>query len=80
MPAELQARCGLRVGEEIVVPLVDLEAATRAAKNRLFELRPQPEIRAAKARIIDQHGSRKRSRSGSKASAKKPTTQMILEF
>lgn len=31
MPADLQARCGLRVGVEIAEPLVDIAAATRAA-------------------------------------------------
>jgi deoxyribodipyrimidine photo-lyase len=80
MPAELQARCGLRVGVEIAEPLVDIEAATRAAKKRLFELRAQPEVRAAIAQIVDKHGPRKRTVTGSKSSAKKPTAQMILEF
>ena len=81
MLADLQARCGLRVGVEIAEPLVDIEAATRAAKKRLFELRAQPEVRAAKARIIDKQGSRKRTVTGSKSSAKKLTAQMmILEF
>jgi hypothetical protein len=47
MLADLQARCGLRVGVEIAEPLVDIEAATRAAKKRLFELRAQPEVRGA---------------------------------
>jgi deoxyribodipyrimidine photo-lyase len=80
MPAELQARCGLRLGEDIPEPLVDLEAATRAAKKRLFELRAQPEVRAAKAQIVDKHGSRKRSVAGRKTSAKNPKDQLTLEF
>jgi deoxyribodipyrimidine photo-lyase len=80
MPAELQARCGLRVGEEIAELLVDLEAATLAAKKRLFELRAQPEVRATKAQIVDKHGSRKRTVTDSKTPAKKPTAQMTLEF
>jgi deoxyribodipyrimidine photo-lyase len=33
MPAEFQACCGLRFGVEIAEPLVDIEAATRAAKK-----------------------------------------------
>jgi len=60
MPVSVQARCGLRVGEEIVLPVVELEAATRAAKARVHALRAQPEIRAAKAAIVDRHGSRRR--------------------
>ncbi len=59
MPPELQQRCGLRLGIDIAQPVVDLEAATRAAKQRLYALRGQPEVRAAKAAIVDKHGSRK---------------------
>ncbi len=81
MPSELQARCGLRFGVEIAEPLVDIDAATRAAKKKLFELRAQPEVRAAQAQIVDKHGSRKCTVTGSKSSAKKPTAQMmIMEF
>jgi len=60
MPADIQQRCGVRVGEEIAAPLVDLEDATRAAKARVHALRAQPEVRAAKAAIVEKHGSRKR--------------------
>lgn len=31
MPLDVQARCGVRVGKDIPVPLVDLDAATRQA-------------------------------------------------
>jgi len=40
MPAELQVRCGLRVGVEIAEPLVDIEAATRAAKKSCLSCVP----------------------------------------
>jgi len=60
MPPEVQQRCGVRVGEDIPLPLVDLDSATRSAKARLHALRAQPEVRAAKAAIVDRHGSRKR--------------------
>lgn len=60
MPAELAARHGLRLGADIALPVVDLERATRAAKARVHALRAQPEVRAAKAAIVDRHGSRKR--------------------
>ncbi|MBS0543305.1 MAG: deoxyribodipyrimidine photo-lyase [Proteobacteria bacterium] len=59
MPDDIQQRCGVRVGEDIAAPLVDLEDATRAAKARVHALRAQPEIRAAKAAIVKKHGSRK---------------------
>lgn len=60
MPPELRVRYGL--GEGVLpMPPVDLEAATRLAKARLFALRAQPEIKAAKAAIVARHASRKRS-------------------
>jgi deoxyribodipyrimidine photo-lyase len=61
MPPDIQQRCGVSVGDkagDIPTPLVDLEHATRMAKTRLFQLRAQPEIKAAKAAIVQQHGSR----------------------
>ena len=42
------------------MPLVDLEVATREAKALLHARRAQPEVRAAKAAIVDKHGSRQR--------------------
>ena len=65
MPSELRAQYGL--GEsDLAMPLVDLEAATRAAKERLFALRARPEIKSAKAAIVARHGSRKRTPSSGK--------------
>jgi deoxyribodipyrimidine photo-lyase len=59
MPESVQAACGVRVGHDIPVPVVDLATATRGAKARLHGLRAQPEVKAAKAAIVDKHGSRK---------------------
>ncbi|MDD3677504.1 FAD-binding domain-containing protein [Thauera propionica] len=79
MPAELQARCGVRVGADIPVPPVELEPATRAAKARLHALRARPEVRAAKTAIVERHGSRKRPAArGSRPSGS--GGQLQLEF
>ncbi|MEE3624814.1 FAD-binding domain-containing protein [Nitrospirillum sp. BR 11752] len=61
MPADVQARCGVRVGRDIPIPLVDLEAATRAAKARVHGLRAQPAVKAVVPALVDRHGSRKPS-------------------
>ncbi len=58
MPAELQARCGLRVGEDIALPVVDLAQATREAKARLHDRRRQAEVAQANAAVIERHASR----------------------
>jgi len=60
MPPDVQARCGVLVGVDIAMPLVELEAATREAKALLHARRAQPEVRAAKAAIVEKHGSRQR--------------------
>jgi deoxyribodipyrimidine photo-lyase len=87
MPESVQAACGVRVSANAPagaldawpLPLVDLESATRAAKDRLHSLRRTPEVRAGKAAIVEKHASRKvqsgraaanpRGRSASAASA-----------
>ena len=78
MPPELQARHGLRAGVEIAQPLVELEAATRQARERLFAVRARPEVKAAKAAIVDKHGSRKRPSARARQTAVKDTRQLTL--
>ncbi len=94
MPPEVQAHCGVQVGIDIPMPLVDLDVATREAKTRLHSLRAQPDVKAGKARIVDKHGSRKRPTGKPRKSARtapgkaaphtmtsSPTDdQMTLEF
>lgn len=82
MPLDMQIRLGLSVGgqePDIPQPLVDLEAATRAAKKRLFELRAQPGVKAAKAGIVHKHGSRT-FRSSRGADKRSPTDHTQLEL
>ena len=79
MPADLQARHGLQPGD-IAEPPLDLESATRAAKARLFALKAQPDIRAAKAAIVQKHGSRKRPPTPSRGKKAASKNQMDLDF
>jgi deoxyribodipyrimidine photo-lyase len=58
LPLNLQAQYGVTVGLDIAVPLVDLDVATRVAKQRVHQLRAQPGVQAAKAVIVQRHGSR----------------------
>ena len=59
MPETVQAQCGVVVGRDIPMPLVDLEAAIRANKQRLHARRKQPAVRAATAEVVEKHASRK---------------------
>ena len=68
MPPSVQAACGVRVGTDIPEPVVDLDTATRTAKARLHSLRAQPEVKPAKAAIVQKHGSRKDTQPGNQLS------------
>ena len=87
MPPEVQRYCGVTVGDQgsggqfWPIPPVDLDEATRIAKNRLHARRVQPEVRAAKNEILERHDSR--TNSGSKAIGRKSTkttTQTSFDF
>jgi deoxyribodipyrimidine photo-lyase len=58
MPPSVLSQTGLTLGKDLPVPLVDLESATRWAKQRLHERRRQPEVQAGNAKVIDKHASR----------------------
>ena len=72
MPPDVQARCGVRVGQDIAVPLVDLASATKAAKARVHALRAQEPVRAAKAAIVEKHGARRGTNLRNRNSRKAP--------
>ncbi|MCD8504373.1 MAG: deoxyribodipyrimidine photo-lyase [Burkholderiaceae bacterium] len=59
MPKNLQNSSGVTVGVDIAEPICDLESATRLAKQKVFGLRANPEIKSAKKAIVKKHGSRK---------------------
>lgn len=78
MPSDVQLVCGIELGRDIPIPLVDLDAATREAKAKLFAVREQSEVRAAKSAVVKKHGSRssrgtKRSKNDAKKSKPKET-------
>ncbi len=58
MPEETQARCGVRVGDDIPRPVVDLDVALREAKARMHALRARPEVQAGEADVVRRHASR----------------------
>ena len=82
MPPDLAAQCGVQIGVDIAVPIVDLQSATRAAKARLFALRAQPEIKAGEAAIVKKHASRMRpvDSGGKRTKSARNTAQLMLDF
>jgi len=60
MPQEVQDRFHVHIGKDLPAPIVDLEAATRASKVRIYSLRARHDIQSAVAALVQKHGSRKR--------------------
>ena len=81
MPISLQQQHGVDVGKDLGQPVVDLATATRVAKQKLFELRAQKQVRAGKSAIVRKHGSRKGIRTTRKqAPIVQPPQQDLLDF
>jgi deoxyribodipyrimidine photo-lyase len=59
-PIEAQA-AGCVVGTDYPERIVDHTAAYHHARDRIEALRAQPAIRAKKKRVLERHGSRRRS-------------------
>ena len=73
MPESVQQNCGVRVGIDIPTPVVDLELATRQAKQRLHTYRAQDHVRAGKASVIKRHASQRAPINGQRSGT--PTRQ-----
>jgi len=91
MSADVQARCGVRVGQDIALPPVELADALRQAKTRMHALRRQSAVRAAKAAVVERHASRRGMPGASRDAqgeerppvrrrASEATPQMSLDF
>jgi deoxyribodipyrimidine photo-lyase len=61
--------------------VVELEASTRTAKQKLYALRGQPQVRAAKREVVQKHGSRKRVTTSKQKRVSAPASQQqTLDF
>ena len=58
MPESIAQRCGLRLGQDIPHPPVDLAVAIQAAKIRFYARRSSPEVKALEPGLVERHGAR----------------------
>lgn len=58
MPASVQSQAGVRVGQDIPMPLVDLGEATKSSKQKLYERRGTQAVKEGKQAVIEKHASR----------------------
>ena len=78
MPEQLKNN--LLLSGHIVEPLVDLAAATRESKQRLYAIRKKPEIIDGKKAVIDKHASRKSIQSRKKITSSRRVNESQLGF
>jgi deoxyribodipyrimidine photo-lyase len=60
MPESMQAQAGCVIGRDYPAPVVDHAIAAKAAQQRLYAVRRQPEAREEADAVRERHGSRKR--------------------
>ena len=91
MSNDVAARCGVRLGQDVALPPVELMDALRKSKARMHALRRQSAVRAAKSAVVERHGSRRgmpgasRDARGEERPALRrkpnpPANQMSLDF
>ncbi len=81
MPHSLQEQHNVYVSKDLSLPIVELEASTRAAKQKLYALRAQDHVRATKREVVQKHGSRKRPGSVKQKPVSAPASQQqTLDF
>lgn len=72
MPPDVQQSCGVIIGEHYPQPVVDHLATARHARDTLWALRRDADVRAEARRVFDKHGSRNPQREGRSKRAAKP--------
>jgi deoxyribodipyrimidine photo-lyase len=64
MPPDVQAACGVLIGEHYPEPVVDHLATAAYARKTLWELRRNPLVRSEALNVFHRHGSRNPMREG----------------
>jgi deoxyribodipyrimidine photo-lyase len=64
MPGRMQQSIGVVLGRDYPIPIVDHEAAARAAREAVWALRQGPAMQAAADAVRQKHASRRSTRSG----------------
>ena len=88
LTSEMQQQFGIQAADRLAAPVVDLEAATRESKRRLYDRRNDAKVKAGKKAIVEKHASRKHSDRTHTSSRKRvnsptqtpPPTQHALDF
>ena len=66
MPVDVQANCGVIIGRDWPMPIVELAEATRVAKQRMHERRGISSVKQLNSKVLDRHGSKANRHSATK--------------
>ena len=72
MPTNVQRKSGCKIGTDYPAPIVNHAAAAKRAKDRIFALRDDPTVQEQADAVLEQHGSRRGSRSRASSSGSSP--------
>ena len=78
MPAEMQSRCGCRIGGDYPAPIVEHTVAVKEARERIAAVRRLGGTKDEARKVFVRHGSRKRPASRSAASSRQPALPGLL--
>ena len=78
MPASLQKRFAVVLGQQYPLPIVDHEHAARAARAAVAERHRREGMKAASRQVLSRHGSRKRPRRATAGSRRGDAGQLDL--
>jgi deoxyribodipyrimidine photo-lyase len=79
MPPEVQQQCGVIIGRDYPEAVVDHLDAARHARDTLWALRRNADVREEARRVFDKHGSRNPAREGRQRRSPRPTEQSVGE-
>ena len=82
MPENVQISCGVTVGVDLPLPVVDLELATREAKKKMHILKGTPEVKQINSKVLKRHGSKstmKSSKTTNRKAEKAISTKHALQ-
>jgi deoxyribodipyrimidine photo-lyase len=78
MPAEMQSRCGCRIGGDYPAPIVEHTVAVKEARERIAAVRQLGGTKDEARKVFVRHGSRKRPASRSATASRQPALPGLL--
>ena len=73
MPLDVQLKSGCTIGKDYPMPIVDHKTAYKHARERIFAVRKSRSAADSAKKVLEKHGSRKKTRGKSRGPGTRPT-------